>query len=88
MQEKHGRSLTIKEANINRGKMYFLTYSHCVHEVKMKRGESGGTYYSAGPRRSHRVNKLYTFHMGFDLLHNIEAAAHKIGVNLIRKGRY
>lgn len=26
--------------------------------------------------------------MGFDLLYNMEAAAHKIGVNLIRKRRH
>lgn len=68
--------------------MYFLTNSHCIHRVKMKRGKSGGTYYSAQVRRSHSVvtvNKLCTVKMGFDLSYNMEAAAHKIGVNLIRK---
>lgn len=34
-----------------------------------------------------RVNKLYTFNTGLDLSYNMEAAAHKIGVNLIRKER-
>ncbi len=51
----------------------------------MKRGESGGTYYSAGPGRSHGVNKPHAFHTGFDASYNMEAAAHKIGVNLIKK---
>lgn len=35
-----------------------------------------------------RVNKLYTFNIGLDLLCNTKAAAHKIGVNLLRKGRH
>lgn len=71
--------------NINRGKMYFLTHSHSVHEVKMKRGEPGSTYYSAGPRRSRRVNKLHAFRIGLDVVCNMKAAAHQIGVNLIKK---
>lgn len=51
----------------------------------MKRGESGGTYVSAGVRRSHSNSKHALHNVGFDLSYNPEAAAHKIGVNLIRK---
>lgn len=59
-----------------------ISLIHTVYRLENEKRESCGTHLSAGLRRSRSVSKQASF----DLLYNVEAAAHRIGVNLIRKG--